>query len=206
MKPTLCLGYAPKMPVPPLHLHARLLHGRGRGWPGDPKNWLINLWIQRISLASQPSIFTQLNLSTPFDKSLINCVNFLSKMLPGPAMPRTNQCPACQGSGSGARHCCATGPTLPWKAWIPIYVVRNVVLVSNARNTRTTKNLRNFKQDLLNRPLPRWARKSFKIDRFTRMRGPILSFGGEGVCSKGPVQNFLEKNLQASSNHMKSLE
>lgn len=82
MKPSLCLGYAPKMPVPPLHLHARLLHGRGQGWPGDPKNWLINLWIQRISLASQPSIFTHLNLSTPFDESLINCVNFLSKMLP----------------------------------------------------------------------------------------------------------------------------
>ena len=59
--------------------------------------------------------------------------------------------------------------------------------------------LRNFEQDLLNRPLPRWVRARAprrlqnRLVYGARARTHFdLIFGDQGVCSKGPVQNFLD--------------
>ena len=68
------------------------------------------------------------------------------------------------------------------------------------------ENLRNFEQDLLNRPLPRWVRARAprrlqnRLVYGARARTHFdLIFRDQGVCSKGPVQNFLEKmNLMSS--------
>ena len=72
------------------------------------------------------------------------------------------------------------------------------------REIPSTLCLRNLKRDLLNRPHPSrkfnlGPRARLKLSILgpsaARARGPMSSFGFRGVCSKGPVKNFLDYGM-----------